>query len=86
MSALARYFKHNKVEVHGYDKTYSRITNDIEEEGIKIIYEENPDLIEGEFDLVVWTPAIKNSSLLYRHFEKKNIPKLSISHKFRKFI
>ncbi len=74
MSALARYFKHNKVEVHGYDKTYSRITNDIEEEGIKIIYEENPDLIEGEFDLVVWTPAIKNSSLLYRHFEKKNIP------------
>ncbi|MBD79259.1 MAG: UDP-N-acetylmuramate--L-alanine ligase [Crocinitomicaceae bacterium] len=74
MSAIARYFKHKEVNVEGYDKTYSRVTNDLEEEGIKIIYDENPELITEQFDLVVWTPAISTESRLYKYFAEQNIP------------
>lgn len=73
MSALARYFKHNDVTVEGYDKTYSRVTNDLEEEGLKIIYEDNLSLIANDYELVVWTPAIKNDNKLYQHFEKSGV-------------
>jgi len=74
MSALARYFKHNKVDIDGYDKTYSRVTNDLEEEGIHILYEEDPSLIKNNYDLVVWTPAIKSDSPIYQYFEKLGTP------------
>jgi UDP-N-acetylmuramate--alanine ligase len=40
MSALARYFKANKKNVSGYDKTPTAITNSLEELGINVHFED----------------------------------------------
>jgi UDP-N-acetylmuramate--alanine ligase len=74
MSAIARYFNHLGIEVHGYDRTYTKITNDLEEEGIPIIYKDDVEQLTGDFDLVVWTPAIKNHHPIYKHFEARKTP------------
>lgn len=58
MSALARYFKSKGAEVSGYDKTVTGLTKELEEEGIRIHYEENTELIPKKVSLVVYTPAI----------------------------
>lgn len=58
MSAIARYFKAKGVNVSGYDKTATALTQQLEAEGINIHYEENIALIPKEVDLVVYTPAI----------------------------
>ena len=60
MSAIARYFKHAGCNVSGYDRTPTKLTAALEVEGIRIHYEERPDLIPTEIDetLVIYTPAI----------------------------
>src|SRR5690606_7892065 len=70
MSALARYFKANKKQVAGYDKTPTDITNDLADLGIQVHFEDAVENIEKSFlnpdtTLVVYTPAIpKNHSEL----------------------
>ena len=61
MSALARYFNQKKVKVSGYDKVLTPLSRKLEQEGIKIHYEENVDLVDKNADLVVFTPAIPPS-------------------------
>ena len=63
MSAIARYFIHQGMVVAGYDKTPSKLTRQLEAEGMLIHYEENVDLIpvacrDPKECLVVYTPAI----------------------------
>ncbi|ANI90797.1 UDP-N-acetylmuramate--L-alanine ligase [Arachidicoccus ginsenosidimutans] len=58
MSALARYFNSKGVEVSGYDRKETPLTKQLGNEGIKIHYEENIDLIPKNVDVVVYTPAI----------------------------
>ena len=63
MSAIARYFLNKKLVVAGYDKTPSKLTHDLEKEGMLIHYEENADLIpeackDAKSTLVIYTPAI----------------------------
>lgn len=58
MSALARYLNSAGVVVSGYDKTPTTLTTELEEEGISIHYEDKPELITPDFDLVVYTPAV----------------------------
>jgi UDP-N-acetylmuramate--alanine ligase len=63
MSAIARYFLHKGMVVAGYDKTPSELTKKLEEEGMLIHYDDNPNLIpqecrKREDTLVVYTPAI----------------------------
>lgn len=60
MSAIARYFKFKGLNVSGYDRTESELTDKLEEEGIKVHYEDNIDYIpkDKENTLVVYTPAI----------------------------
>ncbi len=58
MSALARYFKANGCAVSGYDKTPSRLTKELESEGLEIHFEENLDALDKEAGLVIYTPAI----------------------------
>ncbi|HEU5166841.1 MAG TPA: UDP-N-acetylmuramate--L-alanine ligase [Chitinophagaceae bacterium] len=67
MSALARYFHSNGVKVSGYDKTPSSLTKELEQEGMKIHYEENVELIPKEAELVVYTPAVpkEHKELVY---------------------
>ena len=58
MSALARFFHRRGDHVSGYDRTPSPLTAELEAEGIAIHYEDNPDLLPAEIDLVVYTPAV----------------------------
>src|SRR6187402_3560264 len=58
MSALARYFHSRGTRVSGYDKTASSLTRELEQEGMKIHYEDNVDLVPKDAQLVVYTPAV----------------------------
>lgn len=67
MSALARYFHSRGTRVSGYDKTASSLTRELEQEGMKIHYEDNVDLIPKDAELVVYTPAVpkEHKELVY---------------------
>ncbi len=58
MSALARYFKSMGIEVSGYDKTPTALTDELKREGIMIHFEENCNLLSKNIDLVIYTPAV----------------------------
>ena len=63
MSALARYFQYIGKNVAGYDKTETQLTAELQENGIKIHFEDDINLIEESFKntentLVVITPAV----------------------------
>lgn len=77
MSALARYFYQKGCIVSGYDKTPSPLTKKLEEEGILVHYEDNPDLVPENVDLVILTPAIPTDSLELNYLRdiKANIMK-----------
>lgn len=73
MSALARYFYQKGCKVSGYDKTPSPLTKRLEEEGILIHYDDNPDLIPDNVDFVVLTPAIPADSMELNYLREKNV-------------
>lgn len=62
MSAIARWFRANGVQVAGYDRTATTLTSELIAEGINIHFEDNVSLIPATFTkentLVVYTPAI----------------------------
>ena len=58
MSALARYFRRRGVEIHGYDRTETPLTQALAGEGMHIHYSEDISRIPEGTDLVVYTPAI----------------------------
>lgn len=63
MSAIARYYHHAGYQVSGYDRTPSKLTAALESEGIRIHYEDRPDLIPtpASETLIIYTPAIPES-------------------------
>ena len=76
MSSIARYFISKDVAVSAYDKTRTKLTDQLSYEGINIHYEDDYSLIPNikKIDLVVYTPAIPkdNGELLY--FQNTDIP------------
>lgn len=58
MSALARFFHRRGDTVTGYDRTPSPLTEELQAEGISVHYEDNPELLPEQIDLVVYTPAV----------------------------
>jgi len=58
MSAIAKFFYEAGVKVSGYDKTATALTKELEQMGIPVHYEENPELAPQQVDLVVYTPAV----------------------------
>ena len=58
MSALARCFQAQGARIMGYDKTPTRLTEELEREGMSIHYEDEPGLIPPDLDMVIYTPAI----------------------------
>lgn len=62
MSALARFFHQRGDCVSGYDRTPSPLTHQLEEEGIAIHYDDNPERLPETIDLVVYTPAIPSDN------------------------
>ncbi|MEP2936829.1 MAG: UDP-N-acetylmuramate--L-alanine ligase [Gilvibacter sp.] len=74
MSALARYFNAQGKNVAGYDKTPSRLTGELQDEGIVIQFEDVIDNIPSPYldkdkTLVVYTPAIPSSHLQLGFFK-----------------
>ncbi len=76
MSALARYFKSLGKDVSGYDKTPTTLTAELEKEGIRISFKDEPDSIPVAFNsnsgnpetvLVVYTPAIPKDQKIFNH-------------------
>jgi UDP-N-acetylmuramate--alanine ligase len=63
MSAIARWFHASEIPVAGYDKTETKLTSQLIDEGIDIHFEDELTLIKDEFlneegTLIVYTPAI----------------------------
>ena len=58
MSALARYFVSQGYTVRGYDKTETRLTNELKEIGIDIHFTDDIALASKNVSFVVYTPAI----------------------------
>lgn len=72
MSAIARYFAAKGYAVAGYDRTRSRLCEELEAEGIAIHYTDDvaqiaPEFLHNESTLVVYTPAIpaEHSEFVY---------------------
>ncbi len=73
MSALARYFNTRGVSVCGYDKTPSALTRKLEKEGIRVSYSDDPAGIPVMPEIVVRTPAVPESSALFRYFSEQGV-------------
>lgn len=74
MSALARYFNKEGVEIHGYDLTKTKLTKQLVKEGMSIHYKENTKKIPRDLDLVIQTPAIPKDQKELVWLEKKGYP------------
>jgi len=78
MSALARYFAKRGCAVCGYDKTRTKLTETLEQEGILISYFDEPSALPCAFldhhddTLIVYTPAIPKDSKILNHFKHKD--------------
>lgn len=72
MSALARYFKAIGKNVCGYDKTETELTQELEEAGISIHFEDSIQLIPEDYypqnTLVVVTPAVPVTHSEWNYF------------------
>ena len=84
MSALARYFNKSNWNVAGYDKTETKLTRELQKEGISIHFDDQiyniPNIFKDKTKtLVVYTPAInfKNNELGYFKNENFHILKRS---------
>ncbi|KQT22340.1 UDP-N-acetylmuramate--alanine ligase [Chryseobacterium sp. Leaf404] len=68
MSALARYFHASGKNVLGYDKTNTKLTQQLMSEGIDIVFEDVIDdkitSLQKKNTLVIYTPAIKKLGIL----------------------
>jgi UDP-N-acetylmuramate--alanine ligase len=76
MSALARWFNHAGFQVAGYDKTPSEITENLQNEGISITFNEGVETIPENFKnknsvLVVYTPAIPKEHQGFNYFKEQ---------------
>ena len=79
MSALARFFNHKKIVIAGYDRVSTSLTQELENEGIKIIYEDKEEKIFKDFKnaesnekVVIYTPAIPKDSKILNFFINHN--------------
>lgn len=77
MSALARYFQTKGFQVAGYDRTETKLTSELQAEGIKISFNESVDQIPFTFmkpegTLVIITPAIPNDHSQLKYFQDNN--------------
>jgi len=77
MSALARYFYTKGFQVAGYDRTETKLTSELQTEGIIVSFNQDIDEIpfvftKPENTLIIITPAIPNDHPQLRYFQKNN--------------
>lgn len=73
MAALERYFLAKGKNVAGYDRTRTQLTGELEDEGVKISFNEAADTIPEAFrnpadTLVVYTPAVPAEMPILKYF------------------
>ncbi len=74
MSGLARYFAHLGCIVCGYDKTATALTDQLHNEGIRVVFDDRDEWIPLSFKnpdpstLIIYTPAIPRDSAIYNYF------------------
>ena len=77
MSALARWFMKKGLKVSGYDKTSTKLTEALQQEGMQIHFDDKVDLIPTEVreqkdkTLVVFTPAIPKDHQEHAYLKEK---------------
>lgn len=74
MSALARFFLQRGVQVSGYDKTETTLTDALCSEGMDIHFVASSDLIPDDVDLAVYTPAVPADHPAFAHFRQRGTP------------
>lgn len=72
MSALARYFNSKGITVSGYDKTKTTLTEQLNEEGINIHYEDNIEFIDKDAAIVIYTPAVPAGHKELNYYKENN--------------
>ncbi|MBD5212413.1 MAG: UDP-N-acetylmuramate--L-alanine ligase [Bacteroidales bacterium] len=75
MANLVRYYLSKGLDVAGYDRTPSQLTDALSEEGAHLVFEDNADLIPEAFrspedTLVVYTPAVPESNAILSFFRR----------------
>lgn len=79
MSALARWFLFNGIQVQGYDKTSTQLTKALENEGMEIHFEDDIKFIPKAIlenpaeHLVIFTPAIPKDHIEKNYLLEQNI-------------
>lgn len=73
MSALARFSALKGLQVFGYDKTQTKLTNALQKEGMQITFSDTVSEIEGlgfspSETLVIYTPAIPETNTILHWF------------------
>ncbi len=76
MSAVARYFNSLGIEVFGYDKRKTTLTDNLTKQGMKIHFKESLDLIPKDLDMVIYTPAIPEDHIELKYLLTMQIPVL----------
>ena len=79
MSALARYYQSMGYAIAGYDRTKSRLTFQLEKEGMAIHYEDNPELLPESIDMVIYTPAVPHDLKEFEALRQRELPILKRS-------
>lgn len=74
MSALAKCCMQWGIKVSGYDRQSSAITDELIAGGAYVHFDDDPEELRGYPDLVIYTPAIPDSSRLKHHFIRFNVP------------
>lgn len=76
MAALERYFLAKGMQVAGYDRFPTALTDALQAQGIDISFDDNTDTIPAEFrtaspeTLVVYTPAVPDDSAIMTFFRQ----------------
>ena len=76
MSAIARYLNSIGIEIFGYDKTKTSLTEKLTKQGMKIHYKEDLNLIPKDIDMVIYTPAIPENHIELKYLLTTQIPVL----------
>jgi UDP-N-acetylmuramate--alanine ligase len=79
MSAIARYFAAQGKEVSGYDKTKTTLTDTLQNEGMKIHYDDTLESIPAYIDLIIYTPAIPKDHMGFNFLMQSGKPMIKRS-------
>lgn len=79
MANLERYAMARNIEVAGYDRAASALTDELMAEGARLVFEDNPDSIPAEYldpeqTLVVRTPAVPETNAILAKLRLSGVP------------